>query len=60
MLIGDVQCIIKTLEVELEAILSIEEIMEITLNSTYNKRKYAEILLCYRWLLVKGDVFIEE
>ena len=24
------------------------------------KKKYAEILLCYRWLFVKGDVFIGE
>ena len=31
-----------------------------TLNSAYNKKKYAEILLCYRRLFVKGDVFIEE
>ena len=23
---------------------------EITLNSTYNEKKYAEMLLCYRWL----------
>ena len=29
-----------------------------TLNSAYNKKKYAEILLHYRWLFVKGDVFI--
>ena len=31
-----------------------------TLNSTYNEKKYAEILLRYRWLFVKGDVFIGE
>ena len=31
-----------------------------TLNSAYNKKKYAEILLCYRWLFVKGNVFIGE
>ena len=29
-----------------------------TLNSTYNEKKYAKILLHYRWLFVKGDVFI--
>ena len=29
-----------------------------TLNSTYNKKKYAEILLRYRWLFIKDDVFI--
>ena len=31
-----------------------------TLNSTYNEKKYAEILLCYRQLFVKDDVFIGE
>ena len=31
-----------------------------TLNSTYNEKTYAEILLCYRWLFIKGDVFIGE
>ena len=31
-----------------------------TLNSAYNEKKYAEILLCYRWLFVKGNVFISE
>ena len=24
------------------------------------KKKYAEILLCYRWLFIKGNVFIGE
>ena len=31
-----------------------------TLNSAYNEKKYAEISLRYRWLFVKGDVFIGE
>ena len=34
-----------------------------TLNSAYNKKKTkknAEILLCYRQLFIKGDVFIGE
>ena len=31
-----------------------------TLNSAYNEIKYAEILLCYRQLFVKGHVFIGE
>ena len=31
-----------------------------TLNSTYNKKKYVEILLHYRWLFVKGDINIGE
>ena len=31
-----------------------------TLNSAYNEKKYVEILLRYRWLFVKGDVFIGE
>ena len=31
-----------------------------TLNSTYNKKKYAEIFLCYRWLFAKGNIFIGE
>ena len=31
-----------------------------TLNSIYNEKKYAEILLRYKWLFVKGDVFIGE
>ena len=31
-----------------------------TLNSAYNKKKYVEILLCYRQLFIKGDVFIGE
>ena len=31
-----------------------------TLNSTYNKKKYVDILLCYRWLFIKGNVFIGE
>ena len=30
------------------------------LNSAYNEKKYAEILLCYRRLFVKGNVFIGE
>ena len=33
--------------------------MTYTLNSAYNK-KYAEILLHYRWLFVKGDIIIGE
>ena len=35
-------------------------IMHGTLNSAYNKKKYAEILLHYRQLYVKGNVFIGE
>ena len=31
-----------------------------TLNSAYNEKKYAEILLRYRRLFVKGNVFISE
>ena len=31
-----------------------------TLNSTYNEKKYAEILLHYRQLFIKGDVIIGE
>ena len=31
-----------------------------TLNSAYNEKKYAEILLRYRQLFVKDDVFIGE
>ena len=31
-----------------------------TLNSTYNGKKYAEIFLQYRWLFIKGDIFIGE
>ena len=31
-----------------------------TLKSAYNEKKYAEILLCYRWLFVKGNIFIGE
>ena len=31
-----------------------------TLNSAYNKKKYAEILLHYRWLFIKNNVFIGE
>ena len=31
-----------------------------TLNSTYNEKKYAEILLHCRWPFIKGDVFISE
>ena len=26
----------------------------------YNKKRYAEILLHYRWLFIKGDVIIGE
>ena len=29
-----------------------------TLNSTYNEKRYVEILLCYRQLFIKGNVFI--
>ena len=32
----------------------------ITLNSTYNEKKYVEILLHYRLLFVKGDIIIGE
>ena len=31
-----------------------------TLNSTYNEKKYAEILLHYRWVFVKDNVLIGE
>ena len=31
-----------------------------TINSAYNEKKYAEILLCYRQLFIKGGVFIGE
>ena len=31
-----------------------------TLDSLYNEKKYVEILLRYRQLIIKGDVFIEE
>ena len=31
-----------------------------TLDSPYNEKKYAEILLHYRWLFIKGNVFIGE
>ena len=31
-----------------------------TFNSAYNEKKYAEILLCYRQLFIKGNVFIGE
>ena len=31
-----------------------------TLNSAYNEKKYAEILLHFRWLFIKGNVFIGE
>ena len=31
-----------------------------TLNSAYNEKKYAEILPCYRWLFINGNVFIGE
>ena len=33
---------------------------KITLNSAYKEKKYAEILPCYRWLFIKGNVFIGE
>ena len=36
------------------------DIMPCTLNSTYNEKKYAEILLRYRQLFVKGNIFIGE
>ena len=32
----------------------------VTLNSAYNEKKYADILLRYRWLFVKGNVIIGE
>ena len=32
----------------------------VTLNSAYNEKKYVEILLHYRQLFIKGDVFIGE
>ena len=31
-----------------------------TLNSAYNEKKYAEILLRYRQLFIKDDIFIGE
>ena len=31
-----------------------------TLNSAYNEKKYVEILLRYKWLFIKGNVFIGE
>ena len=31
-----------------------------TLNSVYNEKKYVENLLHYRWLFIKGDLFIGE
>ena len=31
-----------------------------TLSSTYNEKKYVEILLHYRWLFIKGDIIIGE
>ena len=34
--------------------------MTVTLNSAYNKKKNAEILLHYRWLFIKGDVITGE
>ena len=37
-----------------------ELFIEYTLNSAYNEKKYVEILLCFRWLYVKDDVFIGE
>ena len=30
------------------------------INSAYNEKKYAEIFLHYRWLFIKGDIFIGE
>ena len=35
-----------------------ESILEITLNSTCNEKKYVEILLHYRQLFIKGDVIV--
>ena len=34
--------------------------MQHTLNTVYNKKKYVEILLHYRWLFIKGNIFIGE
>ena len=41
-------------------ITKMEIIAKITLNSAYNKKKYAEILLHYMWLFIKGNVLIGE
>ena len=42
-------------------LLSTRDWMEVhTLNSAYNEKKYAEILLHYRQLFIKDDVFIGE
>ena len=32
--------------------------LQCTLNSFYNEKKYAEILLRYRWVFIKDDVLI--
>ena len=43
------------------SIIDTKTAISVTLNSAYNeKKKYAEILLRYRWLFVKGDIFIGE
>ena len=39
---------------------AIEASQRCTLNSTYSEKKYAEILLHYRRLFIKVDVFIGE
>ena len=39
---------------------TLSKLFTCTLNSAYNEKKYAEILLCYRWLFIKGNVFIGE
>ena len=31
-----------------------------TLNSAYNEKKYMEIFHHYKWLFIKGDIFIGE
>ena len=41
-------------------IVAIAPVHVCTLKSAYNEKKYAEILLCYRWLFVKGNIFIGE
>ena len=38
----------------------VDPVVHSTLNSAYNEKKYAAILPCYRWLFIKGDVFIGE
>ena len=44
----------------LQRMLLLYPVLYCTLNSIYNEKKYAEILLHYRWLFIKGDVFIGE